>query len=143
MTIQIERGLSVHDELDTRAVTRALERSGCRVLELPAHGIVDRASLFDAVRSSLPLDPPVVGSRSWDALSDSLWEGLRQLDASRIAIVWPNAGALQARASPDFDAAVSVLSDVAATLEDARATLGHPKRLSIVVGLRETAAGTF
>jgi hypothetical protein len=33
-----------------------------------------REAFFDTVRSALPMDPPLVSCRSWDALSDSLWE---------------------------------------------------------------------
>jgi hypothetical protein len=32
----------------------------------------DRSAVFDAVRDTFPLCPPLIGSRSWDTASDSL-----------------------------------------------------------------------
>jgi hypothetical protein len=46
--------------------------AGWLVFGLPA-GIADRAGFFTAIKSVMPLDPPLMGGRSWDALSDSLW----------------------------------------------------------------------
>ena len=59
-----------------------------------------REAFFDAVRATLPLDPPLQSSRSWDALSDSLWEGLLQLDVNGIVIAWPDAAGFKGR-QPD------------------------------------------
>ncbi|WP_211272879.1 hypothetical protein, partial [Kitasatospora setae] len=41
-------------------------------------GVATRAALFDAIRHALPLDPPLLGHHSWDALEDSLFGGLHE-----------------------------------------------------------------
>lgn len=38
--------------------------------------IKSKDDFFEAVRAVLPLDPPLVLNKVWDALSDSIWEGL-------------------------------------------------------------------
>jgi len=78
-------------------------------------------------------EPPVVSARSWDAMSDSLWEGLHQLPGPRIVILWPNARVMAHEAPAEHELALQVLDDVAAGLADERATLGTPKLLSVVV----------
>src|SRR5208282_6398864 len=75
-TMEFKIGLTRTGALDAEATRRQAEQSGYTTFMLPEKGIVDRVSFFEAVRTTLPLDPPLVGSRSWDALSDSLWEGL-------------------------------------------------------------------
>ncbi len=39
----------------------------------------------------MPLESELQTNRSWDALADSLWEGLRTLPARQVAIVWEGA----------------------------------------------------
>jgi len=100
---------------------------------LPTTGIVDRSSFFDAVRATFPLDPPLIGSHSWDALSDSLWEGLHTSAARRIAIMWQGTRTMATSASSDFETALDVLVDVASLLADPQATHGTTKELAILV----------
>jgi hypothetical protein len=75
----------------------------------------------------------VVGSRSWDALTDSLWEGLHALPDQRIAILWSNARTMARTAPSDFETALNMLTDVAALLADPRAAAGKPKEVALVV----------
>jgi hypothetical protein len=84
-----------------------LRSSGWRVYVLPAD-IDARDSFFDAIRAQFPLDPPLTTNRSWDALSDSLFEGLSQLADNRIAIIWPRLPA----ETDDMTIALSILDDV-------------------------------
>ena len=69
------QGLHQVAGFDVNAGARELTERGNRGFLLP-DGIKDRRTFFDGVRQVLPLDPPVVGHHSWDALSDSLWSGL-------------------------------------------------------------------
>lgn len=131
--MELRPGLSRAAALDVETTRRQASEAGYTTFVLPASGIVDRASFFDAVRATLPLDPPVVGARSWDALSDSLWEGLYALPDQRIAILWPNARTMARTASSDFETALNVLTDVVSLLADPRATVGRPKEVAIVV----------
>src|SRR5438105_14851542 len=52
-----------------------------------SHDIRDRSTFFDAVRDTLPLDPPPHGDRSWDALADSLSGGLYLLADNLVVII--------------------------------------------------------
>jgi hypothetical protein len=131
--MELRPGLSRAATLDVEATRRQATQAGYATFVLLADGVVDRASFFDAVRATLPLDPPVIGSRSWDALSDSLWEGLYALPEQRIAILWPNARTMARTASSDFETALNVLTDVVTLLADPRATNGNPKEVALVV----------
>jgi hypothetical protein len=89
-------------------------------------GQTGREAFFDAVRHALPLDPPVLSYHSWDALSDSLWQGLYSLNVTRVVILWPDASSLKDTSPSDFGLALSVLTDVANGLADPVATVGRP-----------------
>jgi hypothetical protein len=131
--MRIQPGLSRVDTLEVEVARREAERAGYTTFVLPETGICDRASFFEAVRATFPLDPPLIGSRSWDALSDSLWEGLYRHTARRIAILWPKARSMAGSAPADFETAVNVLADVANSLADQRATNDNPKEIAILV----------
>lgn len=131
--MKIQRGLQCSSTIDVAAIRRQATDDGFMTFVLPRFGIVDRPSFFDAIRSTLPLDPPLVGSRSWDALSDSLWEGLYSLQYSKIVIIWPGAGQMSIRAAADFEIALNVLAEVASLLGDRRATLGATKEVVVLV----------
>jgi hypothetical protein len=131
--MKLKPGLTRTKKLDVESTRRQAERAGYTTFVLPAKGITDRVSFFDAVRATLPLDPPVVGSHSWDALSDSLWEGLYALSNQRVAVLWPNASAMAQGDRSAFETALSVFSDVITSLTDPRATRGKPKEVALVV----------
>lgn len=95
--------------------------------------IRDKAAFFEAVRATLPLDPPVHGDTSWDALSDSLWEGLHTRGARDVRILWPGAEAMAICARADYELAIRVVTDVIRSLGDASATSGSPTRVVFVV----------
>src|SRR5689334_5570808 len=48
--------------LDVERARHDAGKAGFVAFVLPADGIVDRTSFFEAIRMVLPLDPPVVGS---------------------------------------------------------------------------------
>lgn len=105
---------------------------GVAMFSLSTWGAATRADFFDAVRASLPLDPPQIG-KSWDALSDSMWEGIYEVDASIVLITWTGAADLQ-RASPeDYDIAMDVFRDLVSTLGNGEYTAGKPKQVCVYV----------
>lgn len=104
------------------------------VIELSTAGGAGRKAFFDAVRSAVPLDPPVITERSWDALEDSLWEGLFQLPEDRIVIAWLDASRYEASFPEDHDVAISVLASVVDLLADEHATSGRPKDAEVYIG---------
>jgi barstar (barnase inhibitor) len=130
--MRIQRGLLRVDSFDVEAVRREAEQNGFHSFVL-SRGIFDRASFFDAVRGTFPLDPPLLGSRSWDALSDSLREGLHTHPSTRIAILWPNARRMAEAAPEDFEIALSVLTDVVEDLANPQLTCGKPKELAVII----------
>lgn len=79
------------------------------------------------------MDPPLLGSGSWDALSDSLWGGLYTAPAQKIVILWPDTGNMASFAPAEFATALAVLTDVAALLSDPDVTRGITKELAVVV----------
>jgi hypothetical protein len=85
---------------------------------------------------STPATPALTGC-SWDALSDSLWEGLYSLEAKQIVIVWPDSSVMSKAVPSDFETALSVLADVAESLSNPDFTNGNPKNVCIYVGRRE------
>jgi Barstar (barnase inhibitor) len=133
--MDIKAGLQRVNALDVETIQRQTLLAGYATYVLPADGIIDRASFFNAARATFPLDPPLKGSSSWDALSDSLWEGLYTQPARRIVILWPGARAMANSAPADFETAVNVLDDIANALSDPGATIGDPKEVAVLVGL--------
>jgi RNAse (barnase) inhibitor barstar len=122
--------------IDSGSVDEVLEEattSGATTYVLSVPPPADRAAFFDAVRTTFPLDPPLIGSRSWDALADSLWEGLRTLDAAPVVIVWRDAEIMSELHPDDYTITVAVLEDITATLSDANATVGSPKTVTVYI----------
>lgn len=79
----------------------------------------------------LPLNPPVFSNDVWEALADSLWQGLYELDEAKIAIVWPRFQAMKATHQDDFEIALSVLVDTASSLAEPRPTVGRTKEVLV------------
>lgn len=127
-----KQGLRHIADFDVETGARELADRGNRVFLMPC-GIKDERAFFEGIRKSLPLDPPVVGDHSWNALSDSLWNGLDGIDACGIAIIWPGSAEM-ARAQPeDFEVAKSILSDLTESLADAEATVGNVKQVVVIL----------
>ena len=131
--MEIKPGLSESNDVNVKKLVPEAIAAGFKVFAL-RRGIASREAFFDAVRESIPLDPPIVSSRSWDALSDSLWGGLVSLDQDRILIIWPNANTMAASSPNDYETAVRVLTDVVSSLADRESTQGNQKRVSVILG---------
>ena len=122
--------------IDPAAVGGVLDEAttnGATTYVLSVPEPADRAAFFDAVRNTFPLDPPLIGSRSWDALSDSLWEGLRTLDATQVVIVWRDAEIMSKTHPSDYQIAVAVLEDITATLAETNATAGSTTIVTVSI----------
>ena len=113
-------------------VVESLKAEGWHLYVLPGETAVDRRSFLHAVSSSLPLDPPLVLHNSWDAMEDSLWQGLLDAAPEKIAILWKRSGELQRRSSRDFETAVSVFISVAESLGNESVTGGPTKRVIVL-----------
>ncbi len=127
------QGVHRVDTLDTAATTAELVLDGWKVFVLPGHEIDDRPTFFAAVASLLPLAPPLKSHRSWAALSDSLREGLHTAEWERVAVLWPGSIRMSEGEPRDFDRALTVLRSVAKSLSSAKATVGEPMSLYVLV----------
>lgn len=117
---------------ESQKLTTEAEAKGAIIYRLKGDHADDRASFFDAVRATLPLDPPFVGSYSWDALSDSIWGGLDGLETHRILKIWSNSD--QLKESPkDFEFALSVLRQVTKTIASEELIAGSPKEVTVLL----------
>lgn len=104
---------------------------GWRVFDLPK-GISSKTAFFDGVRSTLPLDPPVQGNQSWDALADSLWSGLDSLTDDMILIVWPDSLEMAKLAPVDANIAKTILAELPSSLGSEEVTGGDGKKLAVI-----------
>ncbi|MET9630548.1 hypothetical protein ABZX92_24060 [Lentzea sp. NPDC006480] len=86
--MKLRSGLWFGENLD--AVRAEAVRCHYPLYELSMNGTPDRESFFTAVRSTLPQDPVLVSSRSWDALVDSVRNGIGDARGNRHVVVWPD-----------------------------------------------------
>ncbi|WP_370413866.1 barstar family protein [Streptomyces fradiae] len=140
--MHLSNGLTVISPAEVQEVLSEAVRQEVPVFVLTTGGQADRDSFFREVRKALPLDPPLSSSRSWDALSDSLWEGLRLHSSQRMVILWGDAGPRDSRTEEEFRIALEVLRDVAETLSDPVITNSRPKQLSVYVAT-EPSSGSM
>lgn len=128
---KVKAGLVVRDSLDVSRLIRDAREDGFRVFEI-RHVAPSKSSLFDALERNLPMDPPLGPVNSWDALEDSLWEGLSIDPAEKILVIWE--GCLDfARGLPkEFSTALDVFEGVA-SLPMERADSASPKVVAIYV----------
>ncbi len=136
-SLKLSPGVTILREHEVRALYQQIQHVGHPIFVLETKRPADREAFFTAVRNALPLDPPLASSRSWDALSDSLWEGLETLDASRVVILWPDAYRMKARAPSDYEIAVSVLDQVANSLQVDARTAGHSIEVCVYLASAE------
>lgn len=126
---------------EIRAREAALREGRWCVFVLP-EGIDSKASFFDAVRLTLPLDPPFGPSdrHKWDALDDSLSAGLLDVEAAAIAILWPDAYIMEAADPDSFRIAMTVFDDLPEVLQHGEWTNdGIPKKVLILLGEKTSA----
>jgi hypothetical protein len=127
-------GLYMMDSGEAERIADECRQSGWRVFCLPT-GIASKDGFFDAIRSACPLDPPLYSNRSWDALADSLWSGLDEVEDEKIIILWKNADCMKAAAPECFDIATNILGDLCASLADSSVAAFRTKRLLVFQGL--------
>lgn len=123
------------DDASNVAVEAA--RWGALILRLGTVGATSMTGFFACVRDQLPLDPPLhgppLGTNSWDAMADSLWEGIFQLEARNVFLVWEGSASLRDAAPSECEQAEDVFEQIARTLADDAYTAGQPRNLQILV----------
>ena len=139
INVELASGVTACSEHDVRMLHEQVQHLGVPVFVLETGVPADRHTFFAAVRSAFPLDPPVISSRSWDAFSDSLWEGIETLGASQVVILWPDAHQMKSGAPDDYETAIAVLDDVAHSLQGISNTARHSIELCVYVSSAEAA----
>ena len=91
------------------------------------------SEFFDSVRSTLPLDPPLV-SNNWDAFIDSLDSGVADLESPGAVIIWADAHNLSRVLPDDSRVAMACLARVTEHVADSDQT-SRPKILSVFVNI--------
>ena len=93
--------------------------------------ITDAVSFFREVIESLPLNPPLSGNKSWDAMNDSLSAGLDELDSAKVAIVWHEAATMRGREPRDYEIAIDVLMQICCDLLREDLCMTRPKVVQV------------
>lgn len=109
--MQFDAGVMRVAKAELSTVIRAAHAQ--RISTYTLADVTDRDSFFDAVRVTLPLDPPLMSNRSWDAMIDSLGAGLAENKARSILIAWPDEGAWDPASLAERDIARDVLESAA------------------------------
>jgi hypothetical protein len=133
----LQPGLRSIDSARVGEILQEATGQGALVYFLSTPGLADMSSFFDAIKGTFPLDPPIFGQHSWEALSDSLWEGIYALDVKTVVAIWSDAYEMLKNAPDDYEIALSVLGQVAELLADPRVTAGRPKGFCIYVVNRQ------
>lgn len=125
----------------TSTATDVLESRICddgwKVFVLKGAVMRDAAGLFDAIRAALPLDPPIERLVSWDALEDSIWEGLMEIPAKRIAVLWLDFNVFHRAAPTEAKLFSELLEGISASLANPQFAAGTPKQVAIVLHEQE------
>jgi hypothetical protein len=129
------RAVTVIDPNDVGRFISETAGRGAAIYRFSTKGATGRSAFFGTIRHTLPLDPPLVGSRSWDALSDSLWSGLHETSDNSIAIFWGDSSDFKDASSSDYSIALEILNDITGSLTDQSITNGRPKQISIYISL--------
>jgi hypothetical protein len=132
--VELRRGVTIIEPSQAREITDEAARRDIPIYIISTGGRAGREVFFDAIRRALPLNPPIVSARSWDALADSMWEGIHSLNRPRVVVLWPDSSPFSEGAPSDFETALSVFEQVASELADGGLTLGEPVEACFYVG---------
>ncbi|WP_446216269.1 barstar family protein [Micromonospora sp. IBHARD004] len=130
--VELLPGVTAVSASEIEAATTSARAQGIPVFSLSTGAGGGRDAFFNAVRATLPLDPPLASNYSWDALSDSLFGGLVILGVDRVLLVWTDAAEMLAAAPDEADIAFGVLVQTAADLAEPKYTQGRPVSVTVL-----------
>lgn len=133
--MELRGGVTTIDPSQAQEVREEAARRDVLTYVISTRGQAGREVFFDAVRRAIPLNPPIASARSWDALADSMWEGIHSLNRPCVVVLWPDSSPFSETAPNDFQTALSVFEQVARELADVEATLGEPVEACFYVGI--------
>jgi hypothetical protein len=102
-----------------------------RIFELPKN-IKSKDDFFNSIRKVLPLDPPLISNKSWDALDDSLWSGLDSLPENNILIIWPSVYSMKNTDIKSFIIINEIFKNLPKSLAEKKAKTGIQFNLVII-----------
>jgi hypothetical protein len=132
--MELRRGLTIIDPSQAQEVRDEAARRDILIYVISTRGQAGRDVIFDAIRRALPLNPPILTSRSWDALADSMWEGIYLLNRPCVVVLWPDSSPFSEAAADEFQIALSVFEQVASELADVGFTVGRAVEACFYVG---------
>ena len=125
-----EMGCHIVSAAEAKKTASEYERDGWRVFRLPRF-MSSALEFFEGVRLVLPLNPPLQSNGNWNALADSLWEGIDNLGSGKVLIVWPDAGLIEDAFPDDNRAIMQIFTDLCDTLATSEYT-DSPKKVLVL-----------
>ncbi len=117
-----------HSDLD--ALDATLAEWNFRTLYLRGENITGKETFLARAETDLPT-PIGLRPHNWDAFSDCLLGGLRELTEDRVAIVWTDAHLMPSNDLQDFLIAMRIFTDVARVANTGGAGLSHEVMLHL------------
>ena len=93
---------------DLEELLRALSADDITPIRFDGSGVTDKDSFLARADTDLPR-PEDLHPHNWDALADTLWNGLATAEGTMLAIVWTDAHEMAHGDLQDFLVAVDVL----------------------------------
>jgi hypothetical protein len=124
-------GVHNREDVPEDILLAALRADGWPTYVLPG-APHDWDSFVVSIREVLPLDPPIARG-VWDAVKDSLWEGLDQLNVEKVAIVWPESKRMRQSEGDGYSRAVDLFTLLVFELADRKYTVDHVTRLLVLL----------
>ena len=126
-------GVHERSSVPSEELVANLESAGWRTYVI-AREPMSKAEFFEAVKASIPTDPPLGPHPNWDGLLDSVRNGLTELNAERVAIVWPKSSMFAAADPAAYKVAREVLTDVVMDVIDPKFSLDGAKPVLVLLG---------
>ena len=123
----------MYGEADLQSILEAASGDGVAQSFHLASTIHDKQSFSDAIRSVVPLNPPIPnGPANWDALADSLFDGMLSVRGP-VILRWPNHELMAASAPNDYAVAIEIFQVLIRELASETTTVGRPTKLFVVL----------
>lgn len=123
--------VSCVNEKDFVQLKDELNGYGAESYEINGENIKDIKQFFKSIVNILPLDPPMSGNVNLDAFIDSLWGGLDNLGADRVAILWTHVNNMLEYGFSDLIKIIDCFESLAVQLATAKFGLSKPIALQI------------
>lgn len=128
--MELKLGINFIKENEIAIVRQNAEQKKYKVYDINASC---KHTIFENIKSKLPLDPPLVSNHVWDALLDSLFEGLSLEKSDEFLLICHETHEYKINHPSDYVIFLDVLKSVSDGLFDSENTAGNPKNLYIIM----------